>query len=443
VSNTRSNDLFSWTGSVAGTTASEVNGLNQIDRHNGVQFSHDAKGNLLSDGTRSYSYTADNRLASGGSTDIYYDPLGRLAHLTGSATDLRYNGAQYIEESDWNGGPTRRRYVHGPGTDEPLVWYEGAGNTDRRYLHADERGSVVAVSDDSGNVLGINKYDEYGVPAATNIGSFGYTGQVWLPELGLWHYKARMYDPKLGRFLQPDPIGYGAGMNMYAYVGGDPVNFNDPSGLRPCAWDEILIVHPQRRVYGSDGVVTSSRRECVTRQWLKENPDFSGGVYGSPVTGGDGGGDTPDQPVTPPVPVPAPLKPCSIRMPNIAFEMDVGVFAGLGGGFKLGLTFDADRGTLTAYRSVRAGYGVGLIAGIGLSLTDDGPSQGWEGSRDNFSMGYGWWGFGVSEPTGTIGDTTVNGGVSFGPKVGVELSRTQSINHRVDLTTEGSSLCQN
>jgi hypothetical protein len=43
-----------------------------------------------------------------------------------------------------------------------------------------------------------------------------------------------MYDPKLGRFLQPDPIGYGAGMNLYGYVGGDPVNFTDPSGLREC-----------------------------------------------------------------------------------------------------------------------------------------------------------------------------------------------------------------
>jgi RHS repeat-associated protein len=51
-----------------------------------------------------------------------------------------------------------------------------------------------------------------------------------LSEVGLYHYKARMYHPGLGRFLQADPIGYGDGMNLYAYVSGDSINWRDPRG---------------------------------------------------------------------------------------------------------------------------------------------------------------------------------------------------------------------
>jgi RHS repeat-associated protein len=89
---------------------------------------------------------------------------------------------------------------------------------------------VVANSTYLGAILGINRYDEYGIPASTNTARFQYTGQTWLPELGLYYYKARLYSPTLGRFLQTDPVGYQGGINLYGYVADDPINVSDPQG---------------------------------------------------------------------------------------------------------------------------------------------------------------------------------------------------------------------
>jgi len=96
---------------------------------------------------------------------------------------------------------------------------------------ADERGSILAASNSSGTVTNVNTYDEYGKPGSANVGWFQYTGQKWIAELGLYDYKARMYHPFLPRFMQTDPLGWAAGPNDYDYVGGDPINLVDSTGL--------------------------------------------------------------------------------------------------------------------------------------------------------------------------------------------------------------------
>jgi RHS repeat-associated protein len=108
-------------------------------------------------------------------------------------------------------------------------------------FHTDERCSVVAVSGsmvayDSGPgmVQRIHTYDPYEREgSAAHLGRFGYASGIALPEAGLTHMRAREYDSALGRFLSADPIGTGVGVNLYAYAGGDPMNFVDLSGLDP------------------------------------------------------------------------------------------------------------------------------------------------------------------------------------------------------------------
>ena len=153
-------------------------------------------------------------LANGASTHYDYDPVSRLAVVDSSngALDasLGYDGQDIALEVS---SGKRRRYIHGPWSDEPLMSsLVNANGTFRDHYHVDERGSIIAISDSTGTAGTTGKYDEYGV--GTGVSHFHYTGQYWLVDAQLHYYKARIYDARLGRFLQPDPIGYGAGMLM-------------------------------------------------------------------------------------------------------------------------------------------------------------------------------------------------------------------------------------
>jgi len=114
-----------------------------------------------------------------------------------------------------------------------LARTDDGGNTD--WYLPDRLGTIRDIVDDTGASLYHAAYDSFGqITSETGTGGdrFGFTGREHDAETGLYHYRARMYDPETGRFTEQDPIGFDAGdANLYRYVGNGPANAVDPSGL--------------------------------------------------------------------------------------------------------------------------------------------------------------------------------------------------------------------
>lgn len=239
-------DRYAWKGAVNVDRDYTTNGLNQYQSAGSVSFGYDGRGNLTSSGGATFGYTSENRLATtSDGAALFYEPGGgELRRLTRNGVDKRFltSNGQIVAEFDGGTGQIAGRYVFGPGADEPLFAYAYNASVQREFWPlVDEKGTVIDILDQSGGSVGPRSYDEYGIPHGTTDPAYGdagsrlgYTGQAWLPEIGLNYYKARMYSPTLGRFMQTDQIGYADGMNWYAYAGNDPMNRADPSGLRNC-----------------------------------------------------------------------------------------------------------------------------------------------------------------------------------------------------------------
>jgi RHS repeat-associated protein len=216
---------------------------NELTSTPSATFTYDGNGNTAtktdSSGTTTYNWDFENRLtsvtlpATGGTVTFKYDPFGRRIQksLSAGTTVFLYNGDTISEEIDAS-GTELASYTQYDGVDEPLAQTRAGINS---HYQQDDLNSVTSLSSTSGTPVKTFTYDAFGnLTASTgNIANtFQYTGRDFDAETGLRYYRARYYDPQVGRFLSEDPIRFGGGINFYDYVENQPTNLTDAGGLR-------------------------------------------------------------------------------------------------------------------------------------------------------------------------------------------------------------------
>jgi len=196
-----------------------------------------------------------------------HDPGGRRIKKTvdGYKTTYCHDGGHEIAEYDGNGN-ILRKYVYGPGVDQPICMIEVADSNTVSYYHFDGLRSVVALSNSSGTTIQTYEYTVYGEVAAedpNHPNPYLFTGRRFDRETGLYYYRARYYNPYIGRFLQTDPVGYSAGINLYSYCGNNPLGRVDPLGLT-----SISVPIPINAI--TSDAVDDASAEGVVNSWLAD-----------------------------------------------------------------------------------------------------------------------------------------------------------------------------
>ena len=219
------------TGLPSPVSTTTYNTNNQLTSWAGATLSYDGNGNLTSDGMNSFVWNARNQLASvnSGASTFQYDAFGRRTSksLSGTTTSFLYDGLNPVQELQ---GSTVAADLLSGGLDEVFLRTESSG---LRSFLTDRLGSTLALADSSGIPQTQYGYEPFGKPSnsgQTSTNSFEFTGKEF-DASGLYYYRARFYHPVFQRFLSEDPLGFDGGdVNLYAFVGNNPINNRDPMG---------------------------------------------------------------------------------------------------------------------------------------------------------------------------------------------------------------------
>ena len=219
------------------------NSSNELTSTPSGSYSYDNNGNRKSDPTGAqYTWDYENRLTqvvlagSGGTVNFKYDPFGRriqkafTQNSTTTTTNYVYDDRDILETTDQSGN-VLARYTGTIGVDEPSSELVSGSMS---YYEQDGINSVTSLSNTVGALANTYTYDSYGkLTASTGTASnlFQYTGRDYDAESGLRYYRARYYDPVVGRFTGEDPLRFVSDVNFYRYVFNNPISFTDPLGL--------------------------------------------------------------------------------------------------------------------------------------------------------------------------------------------------------------------
>jgi RHS repeat-associated protein len=203
-------------------------------------LSYDLNGNMLSDGTNSYSWDAENRMikitypGTNNFSSFVYDGLGKNVSIVETTAGSVTSTKQFV----WSFETKPREARDGTGTLVNQYFVIGQLNVSTKYSYElNHLGSVVGMTDNSGNKVSDRSYDPFGrviINSETLAPDFGYAGYYLHSRSGLNLTRTRAYDSALGRFINRDHIGEAGGINLFAYVSNDPIMLRDPSGLKKC-----------------------------------------------------------------------------------------------------------------------------------------------------------------------------------------------------------------